>query len=233
MADIAKMSKPEATALAVTQDGLMQRAFIVVAKVLAHLQLQGKAGDEKPGAALVKAGVRKTTIDNARHAAKVWDLVKTGKLSEEKFDAMSRMDFVNFVQYATKPADITAVCAAKVPSAAVAKLIPAEVVAKKAAVKAAVKVAKKTAGKKTTTPPVAEETGEPETGKVTPIVAAVPSESDLMESLLLLEKGILARVAAGQDVGAVYTRIMRLEETLANAGVGTAPAKPAKLAKAA
>jgi hypothetical protein len=243
MADIAKLNKTEATAMAVQQDRSMHRAFIVIAKILAHLQLQGKAGDDKPGAALVKAGVRKTTIDNARPAAKVWDLVVTGKLTEEKFDSMSRMDFLNFNSYATTPAAIATVCAAKSPAAAIAKLIPSEVVAKKEKVKAA----KKAAGKKAASESVQGEivvngetvdsvdidpaddevgenvTPEPAPEKITPISSSVPSESDLLELIGQLEKGVIARSGSGADCGSIFTRLHKLYDMMYQLGITPAP----------
>ena len=219
MAEVSKLQQKEAVTLAKQQDGIAQRAFIVIAKVLAHLESISKDGDEKAATILVKGGVRKCTIDNARHASKVWKLVTTGHLSEEAFDSMSRMDFVLFEQH-VRPMGMDAVkevAQAKNPAKAIEKFVPAE--KQKGANKKLAKVENPSTTPEGTPAPAPEaveiEETEAPAANVTQLVApeavaVLPTESDLIGLAAHLESGVKARLAAGEDVSHVYTILLEI-----------------------
>ena len=216
---IAKLSKAEAVKLAASEDQKAQRAFIIVSKILFSLEASMKSGDSPVGTQLVKAGVRKSTVDNARYAAKALALVKSGELTEEKFDSLSHSHFV-LLETVIKPKGkeiLSEVLTAKDVRKAIEKHQPEE--KKKAAKKKA----------PAATPPVGGSEAEApvtENEETAPVVASVPSEKDLLDIAALLSEGIHARLAAEQDVSAVYTDLVNLVNALAEV-VAPAPLKKA------
>jgi hypothetical protein len=215
-AAISALGKDQAVALAVNEDNRAKRAFVTVAKVMIAL---GKDGAEM----LRKAGISKPTIDAARYAAKAWATVESGQLTEEKFDGMSFSDMVGMVQHvipAGKDA-IQAVADAPDASVAIDAALPVE---KQKATKKAAKASAK-AAKVTPAPAVA--VAAPVTPAAPAKPSSVPSESDLIESLGIIEKGILARVAAGEDVGSVYARVLFIADKLTEAGLTPSPVEMA------
>lgn len=224
MADIEKLPKVEAVKLAASEDRKAQAAFIIVSKILFSLDQNRKDGDPAVATQLRKAGVRETTINNARYAAKGWKLVQSGDLTEEKFDSLSYEDFVN-LETTIKPLGkeiLKEVLTSKDIRKAISKHLPQE--------KKEKKQTKKTSTSSESTTDATEPTpGKPALEVVKTQAEVIPSESDLLELLGQLEIGTLQRVTAGEDVGSLYAAIIKFASDLTEAGI--TPAAP--VAKAA
>src|SRR4051812_28945214 len=71
------------------------RAFVLTAKLILHLALTLKPG-QTIGGLLKKSGIRKTTIDNARQAARVFEelvLPKEIDFTEAQYDELTYAEF--------------------------------------------------------------------------------------------------------------------------------------------
>lgn len=90
-AEIQKMTQGQALEAFVAQSRLANRMFVITAKLMLHLALT-VLKHQTVGGLLAKSGIRKTTIDNARQAARVFEeLVLPPQIAftEEQFDALT------------------------------------------------------------------------------------------------------------------------------------------------
>lgn len=88
-AEIQKMTPKQAVEQFVANIGASVRMFAVCAKLMLHLAVTVKA-PQTVGGLLRGSGIRKTTIDNARQHARVFEeLVLPKHITEAQFDALS------------------------------------------------------------------------------------------------------------------------------------------------
>jgi hypothetical protein len=88
-AEIQKMTQTQTVEQFVAQMRHAARAFALAAKLILHLAATVKP-PQTIGGLLRKSGIRKTTIDNARQAARVFEeLVLPKHISETQFDQLS------------------------------------------------------------------------------------------------------------------------------------------------
>lgn len=96
-AEIQKLTQAEAVTQLGNTSRAYQRAFVITAKLLRHVEKTLKS-TQTVGGLLKKEGIKKTTIDNARYAAKVFDLVEAGKITEAQFDTFTFPDCLAIIR---------------------------------------------------------------------------------------------------------------------------------------
>ena len=96
-AEIQKLTQAEAVLQLGNTNRAYQRAFVITAKLLRHVEKTLKS-TQTVGGLLKKEGIKKSTIDNARYAAKVFDLVEAGKISEANYDTFTFPDCLAIIR---------------------------------------------------------------------------------------------------------------------------------------
>ena len=97
MAAIEAMPQSERVEMFVSKDAARNRLFIELAKLFRAIE-SGLTGKQKIFPMLEKAGVKKGSVSNASLASKVYDLVTTGKITEDEFDSLTWADCVAIIR---------------------------------------------------------------------------------------------------------------------------------------
>ena len=95
--EIQKLTQAETVLELVATCRSQQRAFVLTSKLLRHVEKTLKP-TQTVGGLLKKYGIKKSTIDNARYAAKVFDLVEAGKITETQFDTFTFADCLAIIR---------------------------------------------------------------------------------------------------------------------------------------
>jgi hypothetical protein len=102
MAAIEAMPQSDRVALFATKDAARNRLFIELAKLFRAIEA-GLTGKQKIFPMLEKAGVKKGSVSNASLASKVYDLVTSGKITEDEFDSLTWADCVAIIRVMSAP----------------------------------------------------------------------------------------------------------------------------------
>ena len=97
MADAEALPQKERISLFKSKTDSHQRLFIELAKLFRAIE-RGLRANQQIFPLLMKAGVKKGSISNASQAARVFDLVEQGHLTEAEFDSFTWADCVAIVR---------------------------------------------------------------------------------------------------------------------------------------